>query len=329
MHNTYPNMAIVITTFKRQELLERLLQSIRQLDVQPAGIVLVDNECSKETEDIARRFGVEHYIGMPENTGGAGGFSRGVHEAYERGYDWMWLMDDDVEMLDRAIEKLTPWLEKTERELKNGTPIENCVCAFQPFRRNYDGSFFFWQYRFIEKMGIQNPFAKAHFDEGEAAKDANAICFEGGIIHRRAVEAIGLPDARFFIYWDDTVYGYLISKTSRILLIPEYCLQRTRELSNMRVGKTRKLNTTSDMARFYIMRNRGHMAHYLKENGDYSPFLFSLGTAYTWLKECIRLFVGKSCDKKESIKTLKRGAKEARRIRRDTSWQPYREVEKL
>ena len=36
-----------------------------------------------------------YYVRMNENTGGAGGFYEGVKKGYEKGYDWLWLMDDD------------------------------------------------------------------------------------------------------------------------------------------------------------------------------------------------------------------------------------------
>jgi hypothetical protein len=36
----------------------------------------------------------------------------------------------------------------------------------------------------------------------------NSGCFEGMFIHRDVVARLGLPDPRFFIYWDDSVYGW-------------------------------------------------------------------------------------------------------------------------
>jgi GT2 family glycosyltransferase len=40
----------------------------------------------------------------------AGGFYEGVKRGYERGYDWLWLMDDDTiattEALNRLLEKI-------------------------------------------------------------------------------------------------------------------------------------------------------------------------------------------------------------------------------
>lgn len=150
------------------------------------------------------------------------------------------------------------------------------------------------------------------------------------MVHRRAVEEAGLPDARFFIYADDTIYGYVLSKCTNMLFINDYALARTRTLENMKVGKTRKLNTASDMSRYYIMRNRGYMAQYLRSYGDYNPVLFAVGTAYTLAKELIRLFVGGgSANKRASISELRRGMRDASAIKRNKDWQPYSEVRPL
>ena len=46
-----------------------------------------------------------YYIRMHENTGGAGGFHEGVKRTY-RGYDWLWLMDDDVKADEQCLENL-------------------------------------------------------------------------------------------------------------------------------------------------------------------------------------------------------------------------------
>ena len=46
--------AIVIVTFKRQELLSQLLDSIEKSSVAPWRVVVVDNENSAATGDIVR-----------------------------------------------------------------------------------------------------------------------------------------------------------------------------------------------------------------------------------------------------------------------------------
>lgn len=109
--------AIVIVTFKRQELLAQLFESIKTLTVPAWRVVVVDNENSPRTAQMAASFAAEldaawgpttddpdaeggtsrlEYVPMEENTGGAGGFSAGVERAFELGAEWFWVMDDDV-----------------------------------------------------------------------------------------------------------------------------------------------------------------------------------------------------------------------------------------
>ena len=328
MNNYTPDLAIVVTTYQRQELLKKLLDSIVSLEMQPTRVIVVDNEGSAETKRIVETYSpLMNYIAMEDNSGGAGGFSRGIGEAYRLGHDWIWAMDDDVAVLPNAIEKLSVWTKQTEKDFDSGKGLAEVTTVFQGLRKNFDGSFFYWQYRFLNKLGIPNPIAPSSFKPGESSRPMNTACFEGSLFHRSLVEAIGLPDARFFIYSDDTVYGYLASKQTKMLLITDYILERTRVLENVQIGSVRKLNATSDMARFYIMRNRGHIAHYLRINTEYNPIIFGFGTFLTFTKEIIRLFITKEF--KTGMNRLIAGMREAKKIRNDKTWQPYSSVKSL
>ena len=96
------NVAIVVVTFKRQELLRKLFDSYLQSTVAPWRIVVVDNENSQATADVVHVFEREAnalwgltaadgrggksrvvYCPQSENLGGSGGFSAGVKAAYE------------------------------------------------------------------------------------------------------------------------------------------------------------------------------------------------------------------------------------------------------
>lgn len=313
------NTAIVVVTYKRLELLQVLLQSIRENSRWPERIYIVDNDANEDVSllvsDLDRQLpgAAVSWVPMATNTGGAGGFSRGVELAYSDGAEWIWTMDDDVRLLPHALETLVPWMKEGE---KKGH------LAIQCRRLNFDGSDFYWQYHFINRLGIPNPIAPSGFKEGEASRPMNTACFEGGLFHRSVVEQIGIPDYRFFIYWDDAIYGYLASKVTQPILIRDVLMQRTRTLANLKIGKVRKLNSTSNMARYYIMRNRGHMARYMMLQNEYNPVLWGIGTMATFAKEFIRLFITK--DFKEGLPALRRGMKDARDIIRDPGWQPMR-----
>lgn len=317
MAQVVADTAIVIVTYKRQKLLQALFESIKDNSKWPGQIYVIDNDANEAVNRLVAQLNsglpgvIATWVPMKTNTGGSGGFSKGVDLAYASGAEWIWLMDDDVKLLPDALERLLPWMK---------VGLEQDHRAIQCRRLNFDGSDFYWQYRFINSLGIPNPIAPSSFAEGETSRPMNTACFEGGLFHRSIIEQIGIPDYRFFIYWDDAIYGYLASKITKPILIKDVLMQRTRAIANVKLGSVRKLNSTSNMVRYYIMRNRGYMARYMKLQGDYNPVLWTMGTLATFVKEFIRLFITK--DFKKGLPALRRGMKDARVIIKDPTWQP-------
>ncbi|WP_433776808.1 glycosyltransferase family 2 protein [Microbacterium sp. gxy059] len=301
---------IAVVTYNRSALLTRLLESIERMDPRPGHVVIVDNASSDDTTEVVEgfrsRLGSEIvYQRLDENTGGSGGFSEGMRLAYELGSEWIWLMDDDVEVLPDGLAAMGRWTPRFQ--------------SIQGRRYDYDGSEFYWQYRVSVPLGIPIPFAPAGFDES-GYREMNSGCFEGMFIHRDIVRRIGLPDPRFFIYWDDTVYGYLASIITRSAIVDEFVLQRTREIRQWDMG-TRHLNASSDMYRYYIMRNRGIMKHYYAAHGDYRPVRFAIGTAATFAKEIIRLAAVERRVTRKGWGNLWRGMRDGWRLAHDKAFE--------
>jgi rhamnopyranosyl-N-acetylglucosaminyl-diphospho-decaprenol beta-1,3/1,4-galactofuranosyltransferase len=301
---------IAIVTYNRSGLLTRLLGSITAMDPKPGHVVIVDNASTDDTADVVESYRERLgdttivYRRMETNTGGSGGFSEGMRVAYELGSEWIWLMDDDVEVIDDGLAKMGKWAPRFK--------------SIQGRRYDYDGSEFYWQYRIAERMGIPIPFAPASFDES-GYKPMNSGCFEGMFIHRDIVQQIGLPDPRFFIYWDDQTYGWLASRKTQSVIVNEFVLRRTREIKQWDMG-VRHMNASSNAYRYYIMRNRAIIKKYYRALGVYNPILFGLGTALTFGKELIRLvFVERTV---RGTSNLFRGLRDGRKIARDASWQP-------
>lgn len=300
---------IAVVTYNRSGLLTRLLQSITLMDPKPGHVVIVDNASTDDTTAVVESFreglGTELvYRRLDTNTGGSGGFSEGMRVAYELGSTWMWLMDDDVEIVPNGLARMGHWAPRFK--------------SIQGRRYDFDGSEFYWQYRLSIPFGVPIPFAPAGFDES-GYREMNSGCFEGMFIHRDIVTQIGLPDPRFFIYWDDSVYGWLASQKTTAVIVNEFVLRRTREVKQWDMG-IRHFNASSDAYRYYIMRNRGHMRHYLKVNGALKPVRFWMGSFLTFAKEIMRLlFVER---KVRGTSNLFRGIKDGRKIARDAGWQP-------
>ncbi|MDX2398469.1 glycosyltransferase [Microbacterium algeriense] len=305
---------IVIVTFNRSHLLSGLLTSITAMDPKPGHVVIIDNASSDDTTAVVDSFrdgiGTEIvYRRLETNTGGSGGFSEGMRTAYELGSEWIWLMDDDVEVLPEGLAKMGVWSGRFK--------------SIQGRRYDYDGSEFYWQYRIAERMGIPIPFAPSGFDES-GYKEMNSGCFEGMFIHRSIVRQIGLPDPRFFIYWDDQMYGWLASRRTTSVIVDEFVLRRTREIKQWDMG-IRHMNASSNAYRYYIMRNRGFIKQYYRAHGVYNPVLFALGSTATFFKELIRLvFVERTV---RGTSNLFRGIRDGAKVGRDRSWQPMAPLE--
>ena len=173
--------------------------------------------------------------------------------------------------------------------------------VIQGSRLDFDGGAFFWQYQLILSLGIPNPIAKWNLGP-EGYRAMNQLCYEGGLFSRRVVDKIGLPDARFFIYGDDACYGYVASQHFPAAVVADVVLKRARAVSNWDIAGKRQLNSTSDTNRYYIMRNRGYLARYM------------------------RLAAVDKCFK-TGIPALRRGMKDARKIIKDPDWKPMPPLE--
>ncbi|GAA2004081.1 glycosyltransferase [Microbacterium ulmi] len=300
---------IAVVTYNRSGLLTRLLESVERMDPKPGHLVIVDNASTDDTtavvESFRERLGTNLvYRRLDSNTGGSGGFSEGMRVAYELGSTWIWLMDDDVEVIPDGLAKMGKWAPRFK--------------SIQGRRYDYDGSEFYWQYRIAEPLGIPIPFAPASFDKS-GYKVMNSGCFEGMFIHRDIVRQIGLPDPRFFIYWDDQTYGWLASRKTTSVIVDEFVLRRTREIKQWDMG-IRHMNASSDAYRYYIMRNRAIIKRYYRAFDVYHPVLFGAGTFLTFMKELIRLVAVER--KVRGTSNLFRGLRDGRKIARDASWRP-------
>ncbi|KXO74290.1 glycosyltransferase [Brucella anthropi] len=293
------NVAIVIVTYNRPTLLAGLLTSITSLERKPNFVIVVDNNSSGSTKDTLRAFssrelGFELIVKtLDTNIGGAGGFSVGVQEALNTVADWFWLMDDDVVMLPHGLEKMMRWTGQFK--------------CFHAGRQDPNGDHFFCEQWVSDSLAVQLPFLRDPYGE-KGYFLTNYGCFEGMMVHRSIVNKIGLPDPRFFIVWDDAIYGWLASKHTEVAFIAEECLQKVRSQRKISVG-FRHLNDSSNISRYYAIRNRKLIKQYYKEYDSYVPLLFEFGSFLVFLKEIVRMiFVEKSVKGLPSlIKGLARG----------------------
>ncbi len=207
-------IAAITVTFNTSQYVIRAIEAIEKQTRKVDNIVVVDN-CSSEAE----RSRIENYIckypnieliRLDENTGGAGGFSRGMEYARNSLHpDWFWLMDDDACPEENCLE-----------ELLKGAGAEEDVGCLIPLIRGMDrGQYQMYHYKRESRFLVRDIPAVGALKDIPPRVSVESSSFVGPLIAGTAVEKLGIVDGSLFIYGDDLEYIYRISRRFKVYLI--------------------------------------------------------------------------------------------------------------
>ncbi len=211
--------AVTVTYGSRLALVEQVVQGA--LACGAGHVVVVDNGTASAVATglsaLPAQFGAERVsvVRLPENMGSAGGFRAGVEAAAARpetGH--IWLLDDDNLPVPDALTVLA----KIWRLM--GARPDVALVSFRPDKRTYQklitrdkpnsllpNSFF--------GFSVQSPWQKqtvAHWrQEGLACWSMDMAGYGGLWFHKDGLQKTGLPDARFYLYFDD--YDFTLRMT--------------------------------------------------------------------------------------------------------------------
>jgi len=242
MENKKETVCAVVVTYNRKELLLECLETLRKQTRPVQGIYLIDNASTDNTPELLKEKGYIqelppkeldklwekefeiknltdgqaiklHYVRMHENTGGAGGFHEGVKRAYKKGYDWLWLMDDDVEVKEDTLEKLGKYFVNAKKDN---------IVALSSLKVNINGKILhphrgYFNFENIFS-GIVKPFNESKLNN--RSLEIDHASFVGILVSRNSIQKIGFPKKEFFLHYDDVEYCTRLRKLGKILLIP-------------------------------------------------------------------------------------------------------------
>ncbi len=198
------SVAVVVVTYNRADLLERMLGGLRASHHRPDAVIVVDNASTDHTAEVlaaasGRLDLALEVITSPDNLGGAGGFNAGMRAAYERGFDRIWLMDDDVVPDPGCLGVLMAADEDclmAVREDLTGALCEKAALRFD----------------LVNPLALKPKTASVESTYRERAAMPERVvlenvAFEGFMVRRRVIERVGLPDPTFFIFYDDVDFA--------------------------------------------------------------------------------------------------------------------------
>lgn len=198
-------VAVVVVTYNRADLLRVTLAGLAASERLPDTVVVVDNASTDHTFEVLAQAQAEAtypalvVVRNDDNAGGAGGFHVGVRVARDIGFDRIWMMDDDVVPAPGCLGTLMDLDEAclmSVREDTTGALVEKAATRFD--LRN--------------PLALKPKTAMVETTYGTRAAmpalvELQNVAFEGFMMRREVVEAIGLPDASYFIFYDDCDYA--------------------------------------------------------------------------------------------------------------------------
>ena len=172
----------VVVTYNRLSLLKESIAAIKSQNY-GCDIFVIDNHSEDSTCQYLEKEGIQYYS-CNENIGGAGGFSVGIRKAYEMGYEFIWLMDDDCIPEKDALEKLM----QADKML--------------------DGEYGFLSSRALWVDGTDHSMNKPNHKEKyyDALYYVKQATFVSLLLKREVIKKVGLPIKEFFIWGDDIEY---------------------------------------------------------------------------------------------------------------------------
>lgn len=259
-------LVAVIVTYNRKELLGYNIRMLLK-QTQPFDRIFIVDNCSTDgTYDyLAQQGWLDSerfvYIKTASNIGGAGGFYTGTKAAFEAGADWIALMDDDgaaadvftFEILYREARLL---YKEHKRLFVNALVQQGDLLSF--------------------KLGNLNTVAEVLAAAKDGLIEGAANPFNGTLISRELVEAVGYPNRDFFIKGDEVNYkqrSLAAGAYIATVVASRYNHPRPETKEKMVLGKKVPFFVEAPWKEYYTARNFTYM---YTQNRQYKAIAFEL-----------------------------------------------------
>ncbi|MCM1234208.1 MAG: glycosyltransferase family 2 protein [Ruminococcus flavefaciens] len=261
------SIVAIVVTYNRKEYLKECIAALKASET-PVDILIVDNASSDGTKAAIQYFidkKTVFYLNTGKNLGGAGGYNLGLKKAYELGYEYFWLMDDDTIVHPDSLTELI----NAKVELSDNFGFLSSLVLW------VDGS----GCRMNSPRLALNWIMEASLFEKGIIRLSGAS-FVSFFLRREVVKEVGLPIKDYFIWGDDSEYSARISETFPCYFVTNSKVTHKMKSNDAPVG----LNEMTDLQRIkrmaYSIRN--HTCTYKRLGCE--PFL-------KWTCSLIKLFI--------------------------------------
>ena len=234
---------VVTVMFNDFDYLEKQLVHLQSQTYPLYIVVVVDNNSNEENrmKHSNQANNMVEILWQQENLGGAGGFESGMKYAFEKySPDWIWIMDADAYPESDCLERLM-----------NCSRINDKTGIIAPIIYGVDlNEYQLYHLKRASKYLHRDELAFSSYEEIENESNVDADAFVGPLISKNAINELGFPEGRLFIYGDDFEYTYRISRKYDIIIIKEAIINHRDQPIR---GQHQPHNWWKD---YYMFRNR-------------------------------------------------------------------------
>ena len=202
------SVCAVVVTYNRKELLRECLAAVTAQTRVPDTVLVVDNASTDGTPDAVRaEFSSAELLELATNEGSSGGFHEGMKAAAARGFDWLWVMDDDT------------------------IPEPDALAILLDARARLGGDPYLLASKVLWTDGSLHPMnwpglGTEDFDAFVGGIERSVLrirsnTFPSLLVKREAIEKYGPPRKGFFIWADDVDFTQRILRHEDGYMIPQ------------------------------------------------------------------------------------------------------------
>lgn len=216
----YPHVLIIILTWNHWEVTRHCLDSLRRLTYPNYQVLVVDNGSSDDTvAQIREQYPEVMLLENGRNLGFAAGCNVGLRYALERETDYVFLLNNDTEIPPGLLDVLVPEAESLPRL---GILSPELRYDHEPDRIWFRGSY---RHPLTLEATDFGPLGPRRIRRQDSARAVDYLFGTAMLIPNQALQAVGLFDESFFMYYEDMDLsirmqraGYRLYSTTRTAL---------------------------------------------------------------------------------------------------------------
>ena len=206
--NIFPRVLAVILNYKTFELTLDVVKKIHEVDYPNLDVLVVDNGSPNESAQILRNASeLDGFIFIPNkhNGGYASGNNIGIRYAYEHGYKYSWILNNDVVFVDKIILKV----------LVDAAEADDNVACVGPRITDLNGNivapFIDRPNRWSQTIGIASARKKRESHKYESGKvyRVYGCCM---LLKNKPLHEVEYMDERTFLFYEEDILAERLSK---------------------------------------------------------------------------------------------------------------------